>query len=347
MRLGMSEREARARRRRISRLRSLAADPRFQRAVLHVRTLTGLSPKERRDFEEAWLHHMALYHGPGFCLESTPLVFQRSVLERCILETLGTHPRYTGWLRFQLAMTERFDKIWDVALADELRQLRAAGLKTCKEALVDQLRQLRAAGLKVSPYTLETAVFTDYDGAEFDLWAEASAAAPAFPPMIVYMSASDWETAKNFPLGTVIKPKRIYIDVTDLDIPRLEEYWPSIRRLQSWLHAKSSPLKRGRPVGIPTKRKTVLGPTWEEIRTVIRQDPRYYTRWENKYIDAEVGRRKKEWLANQEGTTEVPPKLTRQWRRQARDNFYHQVIVHPSMQDLNLRPRQKGRPRQN
>jgi len=271
---------------------------------------------------------MALRYGERPELTLPQYSFPQSVLEKCTEAAFGTHPRYTGWRPIQSPVLGGFSKTQEVALADELRQL-------------------RAAGLKVSPYTLETAVFTDYDGAEFDLWAEASVTAPAFPPMIACMSASAWETIKSLPLETVIKPKRIYIDVTDLDIPRLEEYWPSIEMLQIWLSAKPLPLKRGRPVGIPTRRKTVLGPTWEEIRSVIRRDPRYCTRWENKYVDAEVGRRKEDWLAEQQETTEVPPRLTRQWRRQAKDNFYHQVIVHSSMRDLNLRPKRRGRRRKN
>lgn len=357
LRANMSEREARLRRRRISRLRSLAADPRFQRAVLHVRTLTGLSPKERRDFGEAWLRDMALWYGARADLTLPQYSFPQSVLDRCTEAAFGTHPRYTGWLPIQSPNTgwpppqsptlEGFSKTEEVTLADELRQLRAASLKTCKEALADELRQLRAAGLKVSPYTLETAVFTDYDGAEFDLWAEASVKAPAFPPMIACMSASAWETIKSLPLETVIKPKRIYIDVTDLDIPQLEEYWPSIEMLQLWLRAKPPSLKRGRPVGIPTRRKTVLGETWEEIRTVIRQDPSYHTRWETKYIKAEASRKEQGWLAQNPHVTKAPDSLKHRWRRQAKDNFYHQVIVHPSMRDLNLRPRQKGRRRKN
>jgi len=321
-RVTVSEREARARSRRFRPLRILANDPRLEEAVRLLRTLTGASPQTRRNREKAILEK-ARKRG----------------------ETLGGSIHNHA---VNACMMEFFDGrfVWNEAEGSLGRRPEGPD-ETWRRALADQLGELRGAGLKLPDRALEAAVFMDFDGAEFEMWAKEVDWGPGWGQIIAYMGGGDWKLQGEVPLSTVIDPYHIYIDVTDLDLQGVEELWPWIENLQHLLKTKPPPRKRGKPRGVPARRETVLGKTWKEIRAEVRQAPSYHTRWETKYVDAEVGRKGKEWLAEQQGTTEVPPRLRREWRPKAKDNFYRQVIVHPSMRDLNLRPRQKGRPRKN
>lgn len=302
----------RAQERRRRDLKILAADEAFQQAVYLLRRVLNVSPDTRRHVEGVIRQEL----GPPHRLDPN---IHNAALNKCLFDLLG------GGIH-----------------TDDDQQAH-------KRMVADVSYGLIRQGLKNLPsLSLEAALFMDFDRSEFEMWADEvrpTRLAYWYDYVVFLGDRQDWKRHSAIPLTELVKFKRIWLDVTERDVAWLHEVWPEIERMQEMVKSKPPPLKRGRPPRVPARRETVLGKTWEEIRAEIRQAPSYCTRWENRYVDAEVGRREKKWLAEQRGSTEVPPRLARQWRRQAKDNFYHQVIVHSSMRDLNLRSRQKGRRR--
>lgn len=203
----------------------------------------------------------------------------------------------------------------------------------------------RAAGLPIRILDLEMCAFLDFEdinSPDFHAWAELQDRRPGPAELIVTHDTDGSESPSPY-----FRPGRIYLDVTELDLQGVEERWWHVQREQTGLGTKPPSRKRGRPLGVPTRRETVLGKTWEEIRAEIRREPGQVTRRENVYIAAEVARKESKWLPDDPSDAKAPDRLKLKWRRQAKDNFYHQVIVHRTMRDLNLRPRRTGRPRKN
>jgi hypothetical protein len=300
----------RAQERRRRDLKILAAEKAFQQAVYLLRRLLNVSPDTRRHAEGVIRQEL----GPPHRLDPN---IHNAALNRCLFDLLGG------------------------GIHTDDRQQAHRGI------VADVYYGLVRHGLRNLPWrSLQAALFMDFDGTEFEMWAHEVRPEQLTPWRdYVFFFGAEWERQRDVPLGHLIKAKRIWLDVTERDLARLYEVWPEIELLQALANSQPPALKRGKPAGVPARRDTVLGKTWEEIRAEIRRDPSRVTECENTYVDAEASRKAKGWLAHNPHVTKAPDNLKHRWRRQAKDNFYHQVIVHPSMRDLNLRPRGKGRPR--
>lgn len=312
----------RARSRRFYPFKILAGAPQFREAVYLLRTLTGASPQTRRDFEQVLLRCT-----PKFKEKAPDLLpITKRALYSC-MAALFNPARWEEWIHLGPG----------------------AGNKYLEWFCTYKSEELRHAELPVSFNDLETAAFMDFEdikGAEFYMWAEIQDVEPLEPPdrLIVFDDIDEWERGqKNLTFAPLFRPLQIYLNVTDLSLSGIEELWPWIERWQARLGRRPHPPKSGRPLGLAARRKTALGLTWGEMRAGARRDPSdHAARLEKEHTDAEVRRKEKQYL---KGHTEVPNRLKLKWRRQAKDNFYRRVIVHPSMRDLNLRPRRRGRPR--
>jgi len=311
----------RARERRRRDLKILAANKEFRGAVHALRRALNVSPEIRRRAERAVRQELGEPH------RLDPNV-HNAALNSCLFDLLGG-----GMLKDE---RQKFNR---KLIASQYWELRSS------------LDEAEWRTLEAASRSLEAALLMDFDGSEFEMWADEARPTRLTPwyDYVVFDDQQGWETHREAPLGGLIKRGHIWLNVTGRDLAWLHEVWPDIERMQG--RSKPPPLKRGKPPGVPARRETVLGKTWEEIKAEIRRGVSQVTRYENSYINAKVSRKEEEWLKqNKESYPNVkkaPDSLKAGWRRQAKDNFYHQVIVHPSMRDLNLRPRQKGRPRKN
>lgn len=118
----------------------------------------------------------------------------------------------------------------------------------------------------------------------------------------------------------------IYLDIADLFLDDIELNWVSLIIAKEQVGAFESP-PIGRTKGAKRSRRSGLrNLTWTQVREKVRENPRQLTILENAYVN-ESGKRN-------------PFQ-----RSKAIQNFYKQVIVHPSMLDLKLQIRKRGRPR--
>jgi len=139
-------------------------------------------------------------------------------------------------------------------------------------------------------------------------------------------------------IATTLLPNHIYVDITGLNIDKIQLLWITIAGIKERL-GDVSELRRGRPKGAPSPRKEVVRRmTWPEVREYVASNPRELYRLENDYIAECIAKRKLKNLG-------WDNRLVAHWRGLAIQNFYKQTIVHPAMRDLNLQIRKRGRPR--
>ena len=178
-------------------------------------------------------------------------------------------------------------------------------LLAARDYLLDDPDYLKLEAATVDHmFTLAAAVWTDYDGDEFELFCNVTQPASVF----AFVPQTD-ESFEDWRLH--FRPGHVYIDVTHASPKDVAEAW----YLVNW-HRRELGLtvpRKGSIRGAGRKgRKVVDGLSWEQVRQRVGNDPQMANAWERRYVEFQSKR----------GVT----------RRRALDNYRKNIRV-----PLNLR----------
>lgn len=236
-----------------ARLRKLAGDPKFRSTVSQLRSEFGLEPGDRRVLEER--------------------------LTRAGLDVPNL--RRKGWLTgvaYEPKSSPR--RSWVDAVFEADQKLWQSLGRPLPYAFGDYSHVLTAA------------VWTEYDGSEFELFCE----------MTVPIAVKAWSSSTGLGPEVVgdqprfdewrdvaFSPGRVYIDVTFADLEDVQRFWGIVSARKKELGLPVP--RRGLPSGSKRKVRVLGNLTWAQVRKKVAADPQSVSRLEHRYVEAQIAKK--------------------------------------------------------
>lgn len=173
------------------------------------------------------------------------------------------------------------------------------------------------------------AMLTDFDGAEFELFCEL-----VQPTALLY-----WHEGHPVPFDVwralAIRPRRIYLDVTNASAEDPKKWWRGVRAARAALGLDSP--RAGLPLGTRLTRGAVGRGTapWSRWRRRVLAKPDALNKIEEEYVKLYI---------ESKSSTPLSTDRHRKLRRQAVNNFRRNVLLDSAVQAVLPRRRRPGRP---